>query len=305
MDVGIHSKLSMQQYLSLRALSSGLCNTILQQSPHHAKRQQDEPTDDPSTESDIGTIIHDALLEGVDRIAAIDPELHRSKPNKANPEGAIPKGWTNNAIRSARDAARAEGKLPMLAGQVAHVLAAVEAAKAFIDSSELAGLFDNGAPEQTLIWMDEGVRCKARPDWLSEDRSILCHVKTTTGSAQPDSWIKNQMINNGYDVAAMFYERGLYALPGDGADAPTSVFLVIEQQPPFGCSLIGLSPMLADLASRKVERAIKTWARCQQSGRYPCYPTRICYADPRPWDLQQEEERSMFSEQELQGGIPL
>ena len=285
---GIH-RISMAEYLDIKALSSGLCNTILQCSPYHAKHEQDGRPNDPSSESDIGTAIHDALLEGIDRIAVIDAD-----------------DWRTKAAKEAREQARAAGQIPMLARRVAQIEAAVESAKAFIASSELAGVFDDGAPEQTIIWREGDVLCKARPDWLGADLSVILHVKTTAGSAQPDSWIRNQLIGCGYDVAAAFYERAVYSLPGEGKDAPTSVFLVIEQEPPHGCSLVGLAPALVDLASRKAERAIRTWQKCHKSGRFPCYPTRIAYAEPRPWDIAQEEERDvLFTEEQLKGGVPL
>lgn len=308
MTPGIYPGLAMSEYLSLPFLSSGLCHTILTCSPHHARHeQQNRPAEDTDAIS-IGTAIHDALLEGVDRIEGIKPEEHRSKPTKANPEGAIPKGWTNNAIRAARDAARAAGKIPMLAADVGNVKAAVAAAKAFIDSSELAGMFDDGAPEQTMIFETDGVLCKARPDWLSGDHSILCHVKTTQGSAQPDAWIRSQLVNSGYDVAAAFYQRGMFAQPDMADSTLTSVFLVIEQQPPFGCSLIGLDPAMMDIAERKVARAIALWRQCAQTKRWPCYPPRICYASPKPWQLAEAEERELaaqFDEKQVEHGLQI
>ena len=285
MTPGIRSGVAMGEYLLMAGLSASRINTLLQYSPFHAYHDEGG---EPSEVSDIGTAIHSALLEGVDNIVTIDAEDWRTKDAKA-----------------ARDAARAAGKIPMLARKVSQVMSAVEAAKRYISSSEIAGVFDDGKPEQTVIWKEGEMLCKARPDWLTNDRSLLLHVKTTAGSAQPDSWIRNMLTGMGYDVAASFYERGCYQakIETKSGGVVQSVFLVIEQSPPYGCSLIGLDLAMQDLAARKVERAIATWQRCKATGIYPAYPSRICYAAPKPWELEAEETRE-FTATELEGGIP-
>lgn len=296
MKAGIFPAIKMSEYLSLKALSSGRCNTILTQSPFHALHDEGG---DPSEVSDIGTAIHDGLLEGVDRIVAIEAD-----------------DWRTKAAKAARDEARAAGKIPMLARKVEQVTHAIESAKAYMLSSEIAEEWSGASEsELTIIWKEGKLFCKARPDWLSADRSLLIHVKTTAGSAQPESWIRNQLTACGYDLAVAFYERGLYAAEdGAGQNAPTSVFLIIEQNAPYGCSLVGLSPAMLDLASRKAERAIRIWQECQETGHFPCYPSRIAYAEPMPWQLANEETEQILgqmgkqadrlTDDELQGGIP-
>ena len=299
-EQGIH-KISMADYLALPYLSSGLCNTLLTCSPYHAKFERDNRVFDDNEASDTGTAIHDALLEGINRIVNVDA-----------------KDWRTNAAKEAREVARAAGKIPILQHKIPQVQAAVEAAKDYIAGSELAGVFDSGEPEQTIIWREcislggvssTVIDLKARPDWLTADRSIMLHVKTTKGSAEPESWIRRQLVGIGYDVAAMFYKRGAIALDetpafNRTAQSMNSVFLVIEQNPPYGCSLIALSPAMAEIASAKVERAIRTWAQCKASGKWPCYSAQIAYAEPTAWQFS-EAEQSMLTEKELEGGIPL
>lgn len=295
MKPGIH-QITMSEYLALKALSSGLCHALLTSSPFHAKYEQDNGSFDDTDASDMGTAIHDALLEGIDRIAVIEAD-----------------DWRTKAAKEARDAARAAGKIPMLARKVAQVEAAAKEARDFIDGksghkpSEIAGVFDGGKPEQTLIWKEGDILCKARPDWLTEDRSIMLHVKTTAGSAEPSSWIRNQLAPMGYDVAAEFYDRGLATIAGthSGSECLT-VFLVIEQNAPHGCSLVSLSPAMQDLASRKVDRAIRIWQECQASGRYPCYPSRICYAEPQNWQLIEAEgwaTEDQYDQKQMEHGL--
>lgn len=296
MKTGIF-QMTMPEYLQIKALSSGLIHTMLAQSPEHAAYEQQQPDGEMSAIAEHGVAVHDALLEGVNRIAVINPQDY------AGPRGGVPKGWTNDAIKAARDVARSNGKLPMFPETAAEVLNAVQAARDFIARSELKGVFDSGKPEQVLIWNEGDVLCKARPDWLND--KVLVHVKTTAGSAQPESWIRNQLTPMGYDCAWGFYRRGLMELTGKD---PQHVFLVIEQNAPYGCSLVSLAPAFAEMADSKVSRAIAQWQKCVASGRFPGYTTRIAYAEPKPWELAGEEEASLntvFSPEQLEGGIPL
>lgn len=284
MNPGIHT-MTMQDYLRLPALSASTCNTILQYSPFHARYEIERGGDEPSEASEIGTAIHDGLLEGIDRIAVIEAD-----------------DWRTKAAKEARDAARADGKIPMLARKVTQVREAIAAAEKFIEASEIGNVFKDGRPEQTIVWQEGALTCKARPDWLTHKHDIMLHVKTTQGSAQPDNWIRNQLVPAGYDVAAMFYEAGLSQFV---ERCDHSVFLVIEQNPPYGCSLIGLSPSMQDLASRKVERAIRTWAECKRTNKYPSYPTAIHYAESMAWQETEEEIRQMVDPLQEKYGLQI
>lgn len=284
LPVGIHDGVPMAEYLAMRCLSASTCHHILTYSPHHARYWQTSDERDDTEASDTGTAIHDALLEGVDRIAPIDAG-----------------DWRTKAAKEARDATRAEGRIPLLAHKALRVIEAVKAAKEFIAGSEIAGAFDTGAPEQTVIWEEDGLRCKARPDWLTERWHVS--VKTTKGSANPEAFIRGPLVQMGYDVAALFYERGL-AFAANAA--PVTVFLVIEQEPPHGCSLIALDPAMADIANQKVERAMAIWRKCKASGIYPSYAPRIHYAEPRPWQIAEAEQSALdaaYDELQMKEGI--
>lgn len=263
----------MQEYLSLKALSSGMCSEILNSSPLHAKFRQDNRIDEPTSASELGTAFHDAFLEGIDRIVALDfPD------------------WRTKAAKEARVEARATGRIPMLSHKVSHVATMVAACKEYVANSEIAGAFDDGDPELTIVWLDSDLLCKIRPDFLTRDHRLMIHLKSTQGSAEPTSWIRNQLVPMGYDCAAEFYRRGHAAV---SRDSPLQVFLVAEQNPPHGCSLVSLDPAMLEIANQKVERAVGIWRECLRTNRYPCYPTRICYAEPKPWEVA-EAEREQF-----------
>lgn len=276
----------MAEYLALPALSSGVAHTILSESPFHARYAQQFERE-ATSEMDIGTFAHAMLLEGGTAALVVCPF----------------DDWRKNEAKQMRDDARALGKLPILQGKLAAVETMVKVAREYLAGSELKGVFDTGAPEQTMVWtetLDDGeILCKARADWLTADRRICLSYKTTAGSANPDVWIRTQLPS--YDVATAFYERGVLAVCPD-IEETRCVHLVQEQSAPYACSLVALSPMMADLAERKLERALSIWAQCQASGKYPAYPSRICYAEPKAWQVTETEE--MLGEQELAGGIP-
>lgn len=305
MKQGIHA-LSMEAYLHLPALSAGVVNDLLTLSPaeawHDSALNPARP-DDHSKESDIGTVVHGILIEGDAKICVIDPAQYRSKPTKDNPDGNAPAGWTNNAIREARDAARSNGLIPLLPWDAIACRAMVKAAQSYLADSDLAGCFDDGKPEQTLIWTethDDGeVLCKARPDWLSERH--LIHVKTTATNVNPRAFSR-LAANLGYDISLMWYLRGLNAVLPDNE---VGHFIFAQSQnPPHACKLFDLTSARADVAEKRIERAIGVWARCLARNEFPAYDGSVHSIDLTPWELAQAEE-DMLTDEELSGGLVL
>ncbi|MCZ7538275.1 MAG: PD-(D/E)XK nuclease-like domain-containing protein [Acidimicrobiia bacterium] len=68
--------------------------------------------------------------------------------------------------------------------------------------------FTEGKPEQTIVWEDGGATCRARIDWLHTDGTAIDDYKTTSKSADPESFTRT-LFSMGYDVQAAFYLRGL------------------------------------------------------------------------------------------------
>lgn len=267
--MSIKYDLSMPDYLATEALSSGAAFRALTQSPLHARFYQCAPSDN-SKIADVGTIAHRILLEGhEDDIVLIDAEDWRTKDAKA-----------------ARDEAYANGQTPLLLKQIAGIRAMVLSAQMFIETTEIAGVLGTGNAEVTVDWEDKGVLCKARPDYLSADWHIS--VKTTSASAAPAIWSRRQLTPNGYDFGLMFYRRGLKA---NGIDVKHR-FLVIEQQPPYGCALIALDPSKEALCNEMVKQSLTIWKDCQESGIFPGYSHKTHFAEATPWELAEAEERA-------------
>lgn len=268
----IQHEIPMKDYLAMPALSSGTAFRAATESPLHARYYQQGERDN-SKVADIGTVAHQILLERhEDNIVLIEAE-----------------DWRTKDAKTMRDNAYLEGKIPLLGKQIGGIRAMVDSARAFIETSEIADMWESGNPEVTVDWEEKGVLCKARPDFLSADWHVS--VKTTQASAAPASWSRRMLSPMGYDFGLMFYRRGLLA---NGIDVNHRI-LVIEQCPPYGCALIALEPNKSAIANALIDDAIKIWAECQKTGIYPGYSRDTFFALATPWELAEAEAR-MYEE---------
>lgn len=228
---------------------------------------------------DIGTIAHSIILEGVDVAEVLDfPD------------------WRTKAAKEARDEARAIGKVPILRHKWADVLAMVSAARIQLDQHhDGKKAFKDGKPEQVLLWEEDGVQCRARLDWLSNDHFSIWDYKSTGASANPEI-VSRTLFQNGSDIQAAWYLRGLKAVSPnpDKFSGRERQFRFVYQEtyPPYALSVIALGPDSMMLAEKKCIWAIETWKACLASGDWPGYPNQSCYATLPGW----EEERWLRKE---------
>ncbi len=252
-------------------LSASIACILLRKSPLHAHAAHPKLGGVPSEESemfDLGTAAHALILEGSeDRYAVVE----------AN-------DWRTNAAKDARDKARAAGKTPILLRQVEDVRSMARRVRANLAQFEEAPApLTAGKPEQTLVWNDGGVWCKARVDWLHDDMMTIDDLKTGAVSAKPEAWTRT-VYGRGGDLQAAFYLRGLAAL---GYPSAAFRWIVAENTYPYATSVIALSPEGLAHAHAQIEDAIQTWKRCLDTDTWPGYPTRTCYVDPPAWALAQ------------------
>lgn len=256
------------------SLSSSIAHRLITASPLHAWQEHPKlgGVSDESKEADVGSAAHEMLLGGEDRIAWLPFD-----------------NWRTNASKDARDAARAAGQIPMLEIKQGEVLAMVEAADHFVGTTALDGIFDRGQSERTLIWKEGDVWCRCRPDFLTTDHGTVLHFKTTQASARPSKFIRGVFASMGYGFSMRFYARGL-AATFQPAPPMQHLMLVQEQAAPYACSLIALTPAMAEIEDARVRVAIAMWRKCLAEDSWPGYDTRIHYADPTPWQLAEAEE---------------
>ncbi len=287
------------------SLSAGIVEILTRESPLHAwhahPKLNPDYKEEVKQEFDIGQAAHALLFEGIDNMVVFDPADY---PNAKG--GGVATGWTNKAIREARDAARAEGRIPVLKEVSIAIRAMVDAArKAWEENADLKGYaLDGGKNEWSIVWQDgdwfahpdrpptleNPIWCRVKPDHLSTDRRLIVDAKFTETSANPSAF-ERQIDRMAYDSRGAFYLRG-NAATGGPEDAKY-VYLVQEQRPPYAAAFIGLDPAYVELGQRKVEHAIALWHACMKSGKWSGYLNRIHWATPPAYTVAQWEEQEL------------
>lgn len=213
---------------------------------------------------DIGTVAHALVLQGEQIVEVIEAT-----------------DWRTNAAKEAREAAREAGRVPLLTKDWERVEAMVGATRRQLEMIPAEpALFVDGRPEQTLIWQDEGVTCRARYDWLHDDLSAVDDFKTTGRSADPKEWGRI-MFGFGADIQAAFYLRGLEKTLGV---TPLWRFVVQENFPPYALSVVTLSEDVLSLARKKVSYAIALWRKCLADNNWPAYTREVSEIPLPAWE---------------------
>ena len=264
------------------SISASLIRMLLEASPLHAWRAHPRlgncGEDRKTAESDCGTAAHAMLLEGRAVIDVIDAP-----------------DWRTKAAKDARDASRAAGRVPLLADDADDVCAMVGAARAQLTDHEACDTFRHGKAEQTVLWREGDVWCRALVDWLPDSpRWPLQDYKTTGMSANPDAW--SRRLVDGYDIQAAWYLRGVAAVRGVRPHGFR--FVVQETAPPYLLSVLEPGPDVLALADRKIERALTIWRECRRTGKWPGYPTRVATVTLPGWAEARWLEREYREEVE-------
>lgn len=271
------------------AFSNSIASILAWRSPLHAwwSHPKLNPGYQPEEKDifDLGTAAHDILLEGLGIVEIVDA-----------------KDWRSNAAKDARDAARLAGRIPLLTEQAERVEAMVYAVREQLEAHEASPTpFTEGAPEQTIVWEEQGVLCKARLDWLRDDLTVIDDFKTTGKSAHPASFQKN-LYYAGFDVQAAFYLRGLRAWIGSGISEPELEprfrWIVAETKPPFALSVVTPSRHVLELANMKIDYALKLWAESLESGYWPGYGSEVVEAGLPDWEERRWLEREEMEAEE-------
>ena len=274
------------------SLSSSIAKLLITRSPKHAWLEH--PRLNPKyrrvddSRLDLGSYAHKVLLEGnEDGVTVINPIDYPGK------KGGIPDGWTNDAIREARDTAYAEGKLPILSRDVLRVREMVAVTqKAVAENPDLAGYsLSDGMPEHIVRWHEGDTHLRAMLDSVSADRRLIYDYKSTT-NAEPEAFLR-LMFQMNYDLQGAFYLRA------NQRPDTKMIFIAQEIEPPYAVSFIGMPPAMVELGTRKVERAIAIWNACMASGQWPAYSNRVLWPEVPAYVMARWDEQEMEDELHL------
>lgn len=278
MEPGIYSKMSFDEYLAdpcpEPSLTRSTIKDLLSGCPAKAwfnhPRLNPNYNPDEDKKFDIGTAAHALFVGGENAIAVFDYA-----------------DWKKNEAKEARDAARVEGKTPLLRHQFADVCKMVRVANDSLKGLVINGLKQNirvsdGLSEHTFIWKEGDTWCRIRPDLLLDSRDMCLDYKTTAASAYPEDYV-GIITNTGLDIQEAFYCRGINAV---SQWSPRHfIFMVQEIEPPYLCSFIELDMMFQDMGREKVEKGMKLWRQCMSTGQWPGYSNELYTVEPKPWAL--------------------
>jgi hypothetical protein len=263
-------------------LSASIARILCAKTPLHAwaAHPRLNPEWEPRTEDkfDIGVAMHSLLLQGVDLVHVCHYD-----------------DWRTKDAREARDTARQHGRIPLLAkqwGEVERMLDAVRGQLAHLKIQPAP--FANGTPETTIVWDEDGVRCRARLDWIHDGALTVDDLKTTSASAEPAAW-QRMLYGMGADIQAAFYVRGVQAVYG--VTFCDFRWIVAETYPPYALSVIDLAPSALALANEKVEHALAVWKRCLETDSWPGYPARVASVDAPGWEEARWMERQAMAQE--------
>lgn len=263
------------------SLSRSVIKDLIYRTPRHAWENHPRLNPDYQNEEkaifDLGSAAHSLFLEGLDNAVPLDyPD------------------WRTNDAKKKRDEIRSAGKHPLLRHQYDEVNVMVTASHSFLRTCELHidSLYNEGKSEVTYIWKDNGVWCRSRLDWISNNKNLILDYKTTGLFANPDDYERN-IFTTGLDVQDAYYREGVNQVEHT---FPQFVFLIQETKRPYLCSLMELSEQYSVMAQEKISKAKKLWKRCLKNDDWPGYPANVAIIDPPPWVTAKWEEKRQYEE---------
>ena len=138
-----------------------------------------------------------------------------------------------------------------------------------------------GKAETTHMWTDQatGLRCKCRPDWLTDDGSLIVDLKTTE-DASPAGFRKS-IANFRYFLQASWYLDGLEQATGKRPDQ--FIFICVEKKPPFACAVYAADAEMIQIGAEAAARDLDVLATCRAAGAWPSYSDQIETISLPPW----------------------
>ena len=130
-----------------------------------------------------------------------------------------------------------------------------------------------GDPEETTADAPGGtpngahaLRCKGRVDYYDPSGAVLADLKTSR-DASADAFSRSAW-DYGYFRQLAFYAHALERL---GLEVREVLVVAAEKEPPFGVAVYAVEGEALRAGWRQVEDLIRTYARCEATGVWPCY----------------------------------
>jgi hypothetical protein len=197
--------------------------------------------------------------------------------------------WDTNEIKARLADIRADGGIPLKRPEYDAV---ITMAKALGEHPFAGRLFEpgTGEAEQTLIWQDRetGVMCRALLDWLRfplpGHRLVVPDYKSCA-SAEPGKFAR-AMADHGYHIQLAWYLAGVRALDL-GDERSVGLLVAQEKTPPYLVTVVEPDPTAMRMGEIRMREALRLYAECTASGRWPGYADDVVLAELPPWETRE------------------
>jgi hypothetical protein len=293
LPIGLHFDIDPDVYHGDPAprlsLSASIAHTLVGKSPLHAWLRHPKlggKGKKPTKAMDLGAVVHALLLGKGKQFAVItNPNADKLDPKTKEPEGEF-EDFKKKAAKEARDAARAEGKVPLLLHQVEEAKAVADAIAARLWSEFRIKL--DGRSEVAAIWEEDGVMCRGALDHFKESEAHILELKIVR-SAHPKA-CQSHLVGFGGDIQAAAYMSAIAKLRPALTGRVKFTFLFCEAEEPHAITPVIVRGSMRELGERRWNRAKPLWAECVRTNRWPGYVTEPIAVEAPAWAMFAEED---------------
>ena len=252
------------------SLSSSIAKELITRSPlhaHHLHPRFGKGARQITQAKDNGSIVH-ALLLGKGAETAVMPHDE----------------YRTNAAKADRDAAIADGKIPIKAKDYAEISAAAEKIRfrffgLGIDFQDPAWL-----AEQAIEWDEQGligpVRCRAMFDLVNIETGAIVDVKSTSDASVENA--AKTVWRFDYHLQDAAFRSALSALTGEPS---AFTFAFCELDAPYGVLPAKCSGAFREIGEARWRHAVRIWEECLAMDVWPGYSTEIVRLEPPGWAI--------------------
>lgn len=218
------------------------------------RREHPKP---PTDSMQLGTVVHGLILRTGQEVAVIQHDDYRTK-----------------AAREQRDAALADGQVPMLYGDFIKAQAIAQAVR---DHDITGGLFAEGDAEQSVFWQDSefGIWLRMRMDHATFFDGLPTIVDfKTTADVSPDSFAKS-CADYGYYRQDPWYREGWATVLGCDPDDIDFILAVVQTEQPHLVMTYRLLPEHVDLGREQNRIAREVYRDCVKADIWPAWSESV------------------------------
>lgn len=262
---GVYPGVPAEEYHAWDAFSITLGLTMLE-SPGHFLHRKLNPID-PTPAMRLGTLVHEYLLEKEsfwERYEVVPSHIPSDRRKAERRAWEVEKAVTPERVIESSQMRVIDGIYQsVMRKQCASGL-----------------LLGDGEVELSLLWEEDGVRCKGRLDKYHTEMKVLVDIKTTQ-DASPKEFAK-VAVSRGYHIQQAHYIRGAFAL---GLEIEDAVLVACETSDPYGSMVYQLPEQLLLTGDNQRRRLIELYKKETIKNRWEVYPDEVIKLEYSDWAL--------------------